>query len=44
MKLVKTHNIKWYKQFNSTRLEIPIDILYKLRGYFTQKKRTVDRN
>ena len=44
MKLAKTHNAKWYKQFNSTRLEIPIDVLYKLRGYLTQKKRIVDRN
>ena len=44
IKLAKTDNAKWYKQFNSTRLEIPIDVLYKLRGYLTQKKRIVDHN
>ena len=44
MKLAKTHNAKWYRQFKSTRLDISIDVLYKLRGYLTQKKRIVDRN
>ena len=44
MKLAKTHNAKWYKQFNSTRLDISINVLYKLIGYLTQKKRIVDRN
>ena len=28
IKLAKTDNAKWYKQFNSIRLEIPIDVLY----------------
>ena len=44
MKLAKTYNTKWYKQFNSTRLETPIDVLYKWRGYLTQNERIVDRN
>ena len=44
MKLAETHNAIWYKQFNSTRLDISIDVLYKLIGYLTQKKRIVDRN
>ncbi len=44
MKLPTTQKTKWYKQFDSTRLEIPADIFYKIRGYLTQTKRIVDRN
>ena len=44
MKLPTTQKTKWYTQFDSTRLEIPADVFYKIRGYLTQTKRIVDRN